>query len=422
MGKITGEPEGSLGGLEERRLTRRDVLRAMAAVGAGAASMPLIAACGGAAAPTPEPPTAAPTTPPAAEPTATTAAAAATATPAPPAPTAEPTKVSFAGRIMTFCSAGGAYQDAQREVFLKPYSKEFGVTIHEFSPNEYAPIKAQVEAGVIEWDVVAVGSEYPGLGAKLGTLEKLDYTVIDKTGVFPDLIEDYGIGNEFFSTVLGYNTNMIPKDKAPKSWADFWDVKNFPPGRTLYYFPQCNLEIALMADGVPVDKVNEVLSAQDDSGIERAFASLAKIKPYITTWWSAGAQPAQMLTDGEVAMATAWNGRFGNAIKDGAPIEIVWNQQVLQWDSLVMVKGTPNKDVGMDFIRWSVLPEVQANWPKYINYGPVNEKSYALIEPAVAAQLPSSPENAKLGVVQNVKWWNDHWEAMTERLKMFIVS
>jgi spermidine/putrescine-binding protein len=41
-----------------------------------------------------------------------------------------------------------------------------------------------------------------------------------------------------------------------------------------------------------------------DAGIDRAFAKLDTIKDS-TVWWESGAQPPQLLADGEVTMTTA---------------------------------------------------------------------------------------------------------------------
>ena len=59
-------------------------------------------------------------------------------------------------------------------------------------------------------------------------------------------------------------------------------------------------------------------------GVDRAFAKLDEIKEHVI-WWEAGAQPPQMLADGEVVMTTAFNGRLFNAMyKEGKPFEIMW--------------------------------------------------------------------------------------------------
>ena len=70
------------------------------------------------------------------------------------------------------------------------------------------------------------------------------------------------------------------------------------------------------------DEVYEVLSTPE--GVDRAFKKLDTIKKDIV-WWEAGAQPPELLANGEVIMTSAWNGRIGNAIKEGKNFKIVWD-------------------------------------------------------------------------------------------------
>ena len=43
---------------------------------------------------------------------------------------------------------------------------------------------------------------------------------------------------------------------------------------------------ALLADGVPMDQIYEVLNSE--AGIERALDKIRTIKPHIAVWWSSG--------------------------------------------------------------------------------------------------------------------------------------
>ena len=70
-----------------------------------------------------------------------------------------------------------------------------------------------------------------------------------------------------------------------------------------------------------------------------AYASLAKIKPDVDKWWTAGAIPAQLLNDGEVVMATAWNGRIYAIQQTGAKVAPVWNDGLLRTDVWAIPKG-----------------------------------------------------------------------------------
>ena len=82
---------------------------------------------------------------------------------------------------LTFISFGGAYQEAQREGWLKPYSELTGVQFVEDENSSNATIKAQVKSGAVTWDVVDVGNDF-GLEANKDLLEPLDYTMIPQDG------------------------------------------------------------------------------------------------------------------------------------------------------------------------------------------------------------------------------------------------
>ena len=72
-----------------------------------------------------------------------------------------------------------------------------------------------------------------------GMKEHQDYStsmcipVINKEGVIPELVHDYGIGAELFSVAISYNTDAFPTGKHPKNWEEFWDTKEFPGARSL---------------------------------------------------------------------------------------------------------------------------------------------------------------------------------------------
>jgi len=55
-------------------------------------------------------------------------------------------------------------------------------------------------------------------------------------------------------------------------------------------------------------------------------------------FWNAGAQPPELLANGEVVMATGWNGRFFNAQMEGTPLVQVWDGQILDYEYFALVK------------------------------------------------------------------------------------
>ncbi|MEB3102096.1 polyamine ABC transporter substrate-binding protein [Ferviditalea candida] len=310
---------------------------------------------------------------------------------------------------------GGAISEAHKKAIFEPFEKANHVKITLVSPTDYGKFKAMVQSGNVGVDVVNVDSDFVIRGAAQNLLEKLDYSVINKDGILKDLVNDYGIGAELFSTAIAYNTDKFPAGSHPKNWTEFWDVKKFPGPRSLWKYPTGTLEAALLADGVKPEELYPL-------DVDRAFASLDKIKKDVKVWWNAGAQPPQLLANGEVVLAEAWNGRISTAKKEGAPEEVEFNQALIMGDSWVIPKGTPNKDLAMKFIAFAVAPEQQAAFSSNIDYAPVNQKALDLLPDKVKENLGQSADKAKNQIVVNIKWWVENFDTINERFEQWLLK
>jgi putative spermidine/putrescine transport system substrate-binding protein len=322
---------------------------------------------------------------------------------------------------ITVVSWGGSYGDAQDAALFTDASKNSGIAINRESGASMSKTCLQVESGAVSWDLVVTGSGGAASAAEKGCLEKIDYSVVDVSDFIPNTYTDYCVGSDVFATVMAWNTDKYGKPGspgAPQSWADFWDVKKFPGTRS-YRANNVDgaLEPALMADGVPADKVYEVLSTRE--GIVRAINKIRELKPHIAVFWDSGAQQAQLMKDAEVDMTTGWNGRFDNAAKDGAKVGYVLNQALLDYDCFAMPKGAPNKKVAMQFLAEISKPQYQANLPFHITYGPTNKKAYEFTTASkeLIESLPSHPKNVPLMLPINLDWYARH---RTEALELYM--
>ncbi|WP_285426703.1 ABC transporter substrate-binding protein [Pseudomonas sp. efr-133-TYG-103a] len=311
------------------------------------------------------------------------------------------TQQAFAEDI-TFVSQGGAYQEAQSKAILEPAAKKLGLTLkQDSSPKAYPIIKTQVESGKVTWDVVDLPTGDCVRGQQEGLFEKLDPALVPNAAQLPaELKDDYSVGYISYSTVLAYRTDAFKGDHVPKTWADFWDTKKYPGQRSLRNLPRPTLEIALLADGVPADKLYPL-------DVDRAFKKLEQIKPDIATWWTSGGQSAQLISDGEVDMIQAWNGRISAVQAAGAPVAFDYNQGVLETNSLCVLKGTPHKAAAMKFVNEAIDAKLQAALPMIIDYGPLNPEAFktGVIPAEREARLPSSPQNISRQALLSAQWW-----------------
>ena len=335
-------------------------------------------------------------------------------------------------QFITVVSWGGSYARSSVKAYHDRFVEETGIQI---KLDEYngglAQVRAQAETGNVTWDVIDMEAGDALLGCDEGLLETVDYETLppapDGTPATEDFLDVYGVDcgvkNLIYSTVFAYNDSRFPELK-PTTMGDFFDLEKFPGRRGMRRAPNANLEFALVADGVPADQVYDILSSEE--GIARAFHKLDSIKSRVV-WWEAGAQPPQMLADGEVTMSTAFNGRIFNAwALEKQPLTIVWDGQLLATGYQVIVAGTPKLDLARQFVAFATSTRSLANITKYISYGPLRNSSLALVDKHLETgidmepHLPNSPQNLANAIVEDPEWWADNQDEMNERFAAWL--
>ena len=314
---------------------------------------------------------------------------------------------------LSIVSWGGSYQEAQDKALFQPAAEALGIEIAQDSYGGLSDLRLKVNSNSVEWDLIVTGAGGGARAGAEGLLEPLDYDIIDVSDFIPGFAQEYCVGSDVFGTNFAWNTDTYG-DAGPQSWAEFFDVDKFPGSRAYRAKSHGALEPALLADGVPKEKVYETLAT--DEGLEQALNKIRSIKEHIAVWWTSGAQQAQLMKDGEVDMSTGWNGRFDNAIKDGAKANYSFNGGLMDVDCFGIPKGAPNKDLAMKFLAEISKAEYQVNLPKYITYGPANQKAYelGLIDEETLKKLPSSPENSQGALVVDTQWYAEHEQRIEE--------
>lgn len=341
---------------------------------------------------------------------------------------------AFAGSI-TAVSWGGAYTYSQVEAYHKPWTAKTGHTVVSEDYNGgLAEVRSQVEAGNVTWDIVDVELPQAEAGCAEGIFETIDPAILppgaDGTPATEDFIpgalHECAVANIVWSTIFAYDKSKM-SGTVPTTISDFFDTSKFPGKRGIRKSPTANLEMALVADGVASSDVYDVLSTS--AGVDRAFAKLDTIKDS-AVFWEAGAQPPQLLADGEVVMTTAYNGRIFNAVaKENKPFEIVWDAQVFSTDMWAIPKGAKNKELAMDFLKFSTATEQLAKQASYISYGPARKSSAALVshydgrpDLPMGPQMPTAPENFKTAIPTNMEFWADNEDELFERFNAWMAK
>ena len=333
---------------------------------------------------------------------------------------------------LTVVSWGGSYAKACVDGYHDAFTAETGIEVRlEDYNGGLAQVRAQVEAGAVRWDVVDVELADGVRGCDEGLFEPLDAARLPPGAggepaaddYYPGMITECGANQLFYSTVYAYSTERMSGAK-PTTIEDFFDLERFPGRRGMRRSPVANLEFALMADGVAVEDVYGVLDTR--AGVERAFRKLDTIKHEIV-WWEAGAQPPQMLADGEVAMSTAYNGRIFNAqVLEGQPFVIVWDGQVLDTGYLAVVSGAPNAEAARAFVAFASRPSSMAAVARHISYAPTRLSAQPLVSTHAQTgvdmrpHMPSDPPNMRRALANDWRWWSDNRDEINVRFAVWL--
>lgn len=315
---------------------------------------------------------------------------------------------------------GGIYTKAYGAVYYRPFTAKTGIEVIGVQANAEptAQIKSMVEAGSYTWDMAKISQPAILLLTSGGKV------YLEKHGLESDPViakipkqymSPYGVGTNVYTTVLAYRTDAFKGRKAPESWADMWNVKDFPGRRALRKYPFDTIEEALMADGVPTSQVYPC-------DFDRAFKSLDKIAKQVQVWWTTGAQVEQMLGSGEVDMVSTWVSRAQSAIANGAKVGIVWNQNIWGCDNWSILKGTPNADACREFIKFASDPKRQAELVKYFQAGVTQPEAFNYIKPDAAKECPTYPANIKNGLHIDARFWQEKQSVALERFNQWILT
>lgn len=309
---------------------------------------------------------------------------------------------AMAEETVAFASWGGAYQEGIRKAILDYLPEEHGMKVVDYVlSGGIRDLRTKVNANAVDIDVAELYGGLCDIAAEEGLIAKLDYSQIPNAAGIPEhLRNDYWIGFTAYTTVLAWNTDTYG-DKEPYNWADFFDVEKFPGSRSIYASgPQTNLELALIADGVPRDQVYPV-------DVDRAMAKLSGFKDNIDVMWTSGAQATQLATSQEVDMLAIWAARIEAAIEDGAPYKYTLQDAVMDVECLLVPKGSPNPEGAMRLINHLLDPHYQANLPDFVPYGPMNQDAFrlGLIPPEKAEWVVTSTDNIAKQLITDMSWW-----------------
>jgi putative spermidine/putrescine transport system substrate-binding protein len=323
-------------------------------------------------------------------------------------------KPAFAGqKELVVVNWGGDQVRAHKKAWASRYEKKYPdwkVIIDGSGPSS-GKIKAMVQSGKVTWDLCdrnLVASVDLG---RQGLLEEVDYSRIDSKAVRPIHCKKYGLGSYLYSFALTWDTSAF--ERAPKNWKDFWNLKDFPGKRCLRKNFEGQMEAALMADGVPPEKVYPV-------DIDRALEKIKEIKKD-TIFWSSGAESQQIMRDGDAVMGNLWHTRASIVHKETkGRVDYTFNQAISFAGAWIQPKGAPAGKKAWDFAAVAQDPQSQVEVFEIHGSGPINPRASELVPSHLKRHDPGNHLDIQVPV--DAEWYASDYSNILNRYLDAIAS
>ncbi len=296
---------------------------------------------------------------------------------------------------------GGESEKCHGDAIGKPFEAATGIPLKfDTSGPLQGKIKEMVDSGKVTADVCdADGFDAIALG-KSGHLEAIDYAIVEKSKVKDGFALEYGVSVIFYGYAFMYDTQAFGANP-PNSWADFFDTAKFPGKRSLYKWANGSIEGALMADGVPKDKVYPC-------DMPRALAKIKSIKAD-SLYWGSGSEAHDMIVNGEVALGMVWQNR-GKAIEErtNGRYKLVMNEAIAMPGAYIVPRGNPaGRENVMKFINQALQVDSQLTILDCLGMTPSNPEAFARIPEAMQPYAVNSAQNIDRVLFNDPVWWAD---------------
>lgn len=250
---------------------------------------------------------------------------------------------------LTWETTGGEATENEAKAFQEPYAQATGVTFNNVTAaSAESQLKAMVEAGKTEWDVIHIGS-YVAQQFCGELFEKLDFSAFPRDLYPAGSMNECSLPATRFGYAFAYNTEVY-QGKVPTTIGDFFDTATFPGKRVVRGANGRGvLEAALVADGVDPNQLYPL-------DIDRGLRKLDTIKDDLIFAPSFTAIQQNMV-DEQATMTITLTGRLSKIYDSGGTIAPVWDFSMWDFDAFLVPKGTPNKAEAEKVVQFIHQPE-----------------------------------------------------------------
>jgi putative spermidine/putrescine transport system substrate-binding protein len=317
---------------------------------------------------------------------------------------------------ITYVGYGGAGQDAQIQAWQVPYTEAHpNVTFVNTSPPDVAQVKAQVEAGAVQWDVIAT-APYAAEQNCDTLFEPLDIELtVPEEDLIPGSVGKCYTANWINATPMAYRTDAFPNG-GPKTVEDFFDVDKFPGQRGFVTNLQNGiLEYASIAAGADPENLYPL-------DVDKALDELEKIRAVTTFAPNVGALQQAVAAD-QVDMFFLPDSRIVPQLAEGDDLTVVWDVTVASINAFAVPKGSTKKAAVEKFLASVMEPGPVAKISELLGVAPINKAAQLnLNEYASQVEVYNPKTNPGITVLQDIPWYAENFNDASTKLTNWLAG
>ena len=274
---------------------------------------------------------------------------------------------------------GGVFKDVLDEHLVAPFEEETGIPVESSggtSASEPVQLQSAVQAGEAPIDLVVATPVNRIRGQRLGIWHNYDAGQLDNSDVVLDgLLPTADDGSVVGAGAFGWFATLVSQtnilDEPLNSWSVFWDNEY-----------EGSLALSNSERSGIMDITAEMFfdgrdSLQSEEGITEVLEKVQELKSQVSLWYDGEAEAQQALLDENIEASWLFHDVTLVMEDNGEPVESVFPQEgAVQNDGAwVILDSTDYPDAAIDFIDYSLQPEVQQNISENLFTAPVIEES-----------------------------------------------
>ncbi len=255
-----------------------------------------------------------------------------------------------------------------------------GFDIDLMHPCSYN-IKRWKDAGVLAPIDVSRLPEYPNLWERFRAIPE---TVFDGQVYF--IPWDAGLASVMYRSDL-----VDPADVAEPSWSLLFNEK-YQGKLSMYDTDTTVIEIAARVSGMFQDYLH-----LSDAQLAELKPMLAKQRELMRFYWSDNTQLEQAVAAGEIVATYAWSGSYATLKREGVPVEYMVPKEGLLGYCCGLVRHTRapgDEAAAYDFLNALLDPESGKWLMESAGYFHSNKRTYKLVDPKVLSDMGASDPEA----------------------------